>query len=153
MSGIPLRRKRAFVKQLCLVTHGLANELTLRNKAKLVIKLLIAIHGNYGYLAGWTYPLKIYRKRSQFANKSIICNDAFPLFCEVHLKGQLHLKGQPPLLVPQDVTSRLRQEQSLRQPPGLVGQEHGVLEQQRLLRLLLRQKVCLQLPAEESFPS
>ena len=105
------------------MTHGLANELTLRNKAKLVIKLLIAIRGNYGYLAGWTYPLKIYRKRSQFANKSIICNDAFPLFCEVHLKGQLHLKGQPPLLVPQDVTSRLRQEQSLRQPPGLVGQE------------------------------
>jgi hypothetical protein len=141
------------------VTHGIANELTLRNKAKLVIKLLIAIRGNYGYLAGWTYPLKIYRKRSQFANKSIICNDAFPLFCEVHLKGQVHLKGrlqlkgQPPLLVPPDVTSRLRQERSLRQPPGLVGPERGVLEQQRLLRLLLRQKVRLQLLAEESFPS
>ncbi len=89
MSGISLEHQRAFVKALRLVTHGIANKLTLREQGrKLAIKLLIAIRGNYGYLPAWTYLLKIYRKRSQFASKSIICNDAFPLFCEVHLKGQ-----------------------------------------------------------------
>ncbi|HEX5492183.1 MAG TPA: hypothetical protein VFX07_13055 [Candidatus Udaeobacter sp.] len=43
-------------------------------------KLVIAIRGNYGYLAGWTYLLKIYKRRSQFASKSTVCNDAFPHF-------------------------------------------------------------------------
>ena len=33
MSGMPLDRQRAFVKSFRLVTHGIANELTLRNKA------------------------------------------------------------------------------------------------------------------------
>ena len=125
------------------------------------MKLLIAIHANYGYLRAWTYLLKIYRKRSQFASKSIICNDAFPLFCEVHLKsqvhfkGQVHLKGQPkgqPLPAPPDATSRLPQERSLRRPPELVGQEGEALEQQLLLRLLLRQKGSLPRLAEGSFP-
>jgi hypothetical protein len=155
MSGISLERQRALVKALRLVTHGIANKLTLRNKAReLVIKLLIAIRGNYGYLPAWTYLLKIYRKRSQFASKSIICNDAFPLFCEVHLKGQLHLKGQVPLKgqplpPPPDATSRLPQERSLRRPPELVGQGGEALEGQ----LLLRQKGSLHRPAEGSFPS
>src|SRR6266576_3600077 len=148
MSGISLERQRAFVKALRLVTHGIANELTLRNKAGNVIKLLIAIRGNYGYLPAWTYLLKIYRKRSQFASKSIICNDAFPLFCEVHLKGQ-PLQPLQPLPPPPDATSRLPQERSLRRPPELVGQEGEALEEQ----LLLRKKGSLRLPAEGSFPS
>src|SRR4029077_11197267 len=119
--------------------------------------LLIAIRGNYGYLAAWTYLLKIYRKRSQFASKSIICNDAFPLFCEVHLKGQ-RLQRLPP---PPDVSSRLPpertprhvslplpHERSLRQPPELVGQGGEALEQQLPLRVpdqqpLVRKKVSL----------
>jgi hypothetical protein len=122
------------------------------------MKLLIAMHANYGYLRAWTYLLKIYRKRSQFASKSIICNDAFPLFCEVHLKSQVHLKGQvhlkdQPLPPPPDATSRLPQERSLRRPPELVGQEGEALEQQLLLRLLLRLKGSLHRLAEESFPS
>ena len=141
-----MERQRALVKALRLVTHGIANKLTLRNKAReLVIKLLIAIRGNYGYLPAWTYLLKIYRKRSQFASKSIICNDAFPLFCEVHLKGQ-RLQRLPP---PPDVSSRLPQERSLRRPPELVGQGGEALEEQ----LLLRQKGSLHRPAEGSFPS
>ena len=122
MSEISLKCQRAFVKALHRVTHGIANKLTLRNKAgQLAIKLLIAIRGNYGYLPAWTYLLKIYRKRSQFATKSIICNDAFPLFCEVHLKGP----RLPPL---PDATSRLPQERSLRRPPELVGQGGEALE-------------------------
>src|SRR5262245_18009795 len=64
----------------------------------------------------WTYLLKIYRKRSQFANKSIIFNGAFPLFCDVHLKGQ-------PVLPPPDATSRIRQERNFPRPLELVG--HG----------------------------
>ena len=83
----------------------------------------------------------IYRKRSQFASKSIICNDAFPLSCEVHLKGQ-PLPPPPP-----DATSRLPQEQSLRQPQKLVGQEReAALEEQ----LLPREKVSSHRPAEGS---
>jgi hypothetical protein len=89
------------------------------------MKLLIAIQANYSYLRGWTYLLKIYRKRSQFASKSITCNDAFPLFCEVRLKGQ-------PLPQPADGTSHLPREQSLRRPLKLVGQEREAREQQRL---------------------
>ena len=105
------------------------------------MKLLIAIRGNYGYLAAWTYLLKIYRKRSQFASKSIICNDAFPLFCEVHLKGR-----PPPRPLP-DATSRLLQEQNFRQPPELVGQEReAALEGQ----LLPRKRANLQQPVEGS---
>src|ERR1700745_757550 len=103
-------------------THGIANERTLRNIGeKLAAKLLIAIRGNYGYLAAWTYLLKIYRKRSQFASKSIICNDAFPLSCELHLKDQ----RVPP---PPDATSRLPQERSFRQPLELAGQGREALE-------------------------
>ena len=104
-----------------LVSHGIANELTLRNKGKLVFKLLIAISGNYGYLPAWTYLLKIYRKRSQFASKSITCNGAFLLFWEVHLKGQ-------PPLQPPDATSRVRPERGCQRPPELVGQGREVLE-------------------------
>ena len=100
------------------------------------------MHDNYGYLPEWTYPLKIYRKRSQFASKSIICNDAFPLFCEVHLKGQ----PLPPL---PDATSRLLQERSLRQPLELAGQGDKALEEQ----LLPGEKVSSHRPAEGSFPS
>jgi hypothetical protein len=107
-----------------------------------VIKLLIAIRANYGYLPTWTYPLKIYRKRSQFASKSIICNDAFPLFCEVHLKGQL----APP---PPGATFLLPQERSFRQPRALVGHGREALEEQ----LLPGEKVSLHLPADGSFPS
>ena len=98
--------------------------------------------GNYGYLRAWTYLLKIYRKRCQFASKSIICNNAFPLFCEVHLKGQ-------PVAPPPDATSRLPHERSFRQPPELVGQGSEALEEQ----LLLREKVSLHRPAEGSSPS
>ena len=90
-----------------------------------MIKLLIAIRSNHGYLPAWTYLLKIYRKRSQFASKSIICNDAFRLFCEVHLKGQ-------PLPPTPDATSRLSQERSLRQPLELAGQGDEALEKQLL---------------------
>src|SRR6476660_8210785 len=112
------------------------------------MKLLIAIHANYGYLRAWTYLLKIYRKRSQFASKSIICNDAFPLFCEVHLKGQRVQRVQrlPPR---PDDSSRLPQEQSLRQQLELVGQGREALEEQ----LLLRKKARLRQPDEGSFPS
>ena len=92
-----------------------------------VIKLLIAIRGNYGYLPRWTYLLKIYRKRFQFASKSIIYNDAFPLFCEGHLKGQrLPLPRDAPLPA---ASSRLPHEQSLRQPLELVGHGRVVLGQ------------------------
>jgi hypothetical protein len=104
------------------------------------------MHGNYGYLAEWTYLLKIYRKRSQFASKSIIYNDAFPLFCEVPLKGR-PLQPVPP---PQDATSRLLQERSLRQLPELVGQEReAALEEQ----LLPKEKVNSHRRDEGSFPS
>src|SRR4029077_16504677 len=101
------------------VTHGIANKANVEEQGwKLAMKLLIAIRSNYGYLAAWTYLLKTYRKRSQFASKSIICNDAFPLFCEVHLKGQRVQR----LLRPPDVSSRLPQERSSRQAPALGGQ-------------------------------
>ena len=115
------------------------------------MKLLIAIHANYGYLRAWTYLLKIYRKRSQFASKSIICNDAFPLFCEVHLKGQ----PLQPLRPRPDATSRLLQERSLRQPLELVGRGREALqEQQQLLPgVLLGEKVSSRQPAEGSFRS
>ena len=114
-------------------------------------KLLIAIRSNYGYLPGWTYLLKNYRKRFQFASKSIIYNDAFPLCCEGHLKGQrLPLPQDAP---PPDDSSRLPHEQSSRQPLELVGHGREALEQQLLLRLLLREKVSLHRPAEGSFPS
>src|SRR4029077_10985365 len=113
--------------------------------------LLIAIRGNYGYLPAWTYLLKIYRKRSQFASKSIICNDAFPLFYEVHLKGQ-RLQRLPRLPPPPAASSRLPQERSLRRPPELVGRGDEALEQQLQLSLL-REKVSLHRPAERSFPS
>src|SRR5947207_12501489 len=142
MSQISLERQRAFVKPLPLVTHDIANKLTLRNKAERVIKLLIAIRSNHGYLPAWTYLLKIYRKRSQFATKSIICNDAFPLFCEVHLKGQ-------PVPPPPDATSRLPQGQSLRQPPELVGQRREARKEP----LLPGEKVTSHRPAEASFLS
>ena len=137
-----MERQRAFVKAIRLATHGIANKLTLRNKAGNCHKITIAIRGNYGYLPAWTYLLKIYRKRSQFASKSIICNDAFPLFCEVHLKGQ-------PLPPPPDATSRLPRERSFRQPLELVGQGREALEEQ----FLLREKGSLHRPAEGSFPS
>src|SRR5215472_143612 len=94
------------------------------------MKLLIAIRNNYGYLPPWTYLLKIYRKRSQFASKSIIYNDAFPLFCEGHLKGQQQQQQQAP--PPQDASSRLPQELSFRQPQELVGQGREALEHQQL---------------------
>ena len=106
------------------------------------MKLLIAIRDNYGYLAAWTYPLKIYRKRSQFASKSIICNDAFPLFCEVLLKGQ-------PVPRPPGATSRLPQERSFRQQRALVGHDREALEEQ----FLPGEKVSSHRPAEGSFPS
>ena len=112
------------------------------------IKLLIAIHGNYGYLAGWTYLLKNYRKRSQFASKSIICNDAFPLFCEVHLKGQQQQQQLPP--PPPDASSRPPREQSFQPPLELVGHGPEALQHQLLPP---RKKVSLHLPAEGSFPS
>src|ERR1043166_279915 len=105
-------------------------------------KLLIAIRGNHGYLRSWTYLLKIYRKRSQFASKSIICSDALPLFCEVHLKGQ----AVPPS---PDATSRLPQEQSSRRRLELAGQGPEVLEEQ----LLPGEKVSSHRPAEGSFPN
>jgi hypothetical protein len=108
-----------------------------------VIKLLIAIRSNYGYLPRWTYLLKIYRKRSQFASKSIICNDAFPLFYEGHLKGQ-------PLPPPQDAFSRLPQEQNFRQPLELVGHGREALEQQQLPP---GKRVSLHQPVAGSFPS
>jgi hypothetical protein len=124
-------------------THGIANERTLRNiGGKLAAKLLIAIRGNYGYLAAWTYLLKIYRKRSQFASKSIICNDAFPLFCELHLKGR-------PVPPPPDATSRLLLERSFRQPLELAGQGREALEEV----LPPGKKVSSHRPAEGSFPS
>ena len=88
------------------------------------IKLLIAIRSNYGYLPRWTYLLKNYRKRFQFASKSIIYKDAFPLFYEGHLKGQQQV---PPRLG--DASSRLPHEQSLRQPLELVGRGRVVLGQ------------------------
>jgi hypothetical protein len=126
------------------MTYDIANNLTLRNNAEFTIKLLIAMHGNYGYLRAWTYLLKIYRKRFQFASKSIICNDAFPLFCEAHLKGQ-----PAPLPLPLDATFRLLQERSLQQPPELVGQgREGAQEQ-----LLPREEVTSHQPAEGSFRS
>ena len=106
------------------------------------MKLPIAIRSNYGYLPEWTYLLKIYKKRSQFASKSIICNDAFPLFCEVHLKGQ-------PVLPPPDATSRPLQGRSFRLPPELVGQGRETQEEQ----LLLGEKVSSHRRAEGSFPS
>jgi hypothetical protein len=118
----------------------------LSNKAGVAIKLVIAIRGNYGYLPGWTYLLKIYKKRYQFASKSIICNDAFPLFWEVHLKGQPVQQLPPP---PLDATSRLPQERSLRKPPELVGQGREALEEQ----LLPGEKVSSHRLAEGSFPS
>jgi hypothetical protein len=143
MSAFSLERQRAFVKALFPVTHGIANELTLRNKTgELAIKITIAIRGKYGYLPSWTYLLKIYRKRSQFASKSIICNDAFPLFCEVHLKGQ-------PVPPPPDATSRPPRERSLRQPLELVGQGREALEEQ----LLPGEKVSSHRLAEGGFPS
>jgi hypothetical protein len=108
------------------------------------MKLLIAMRGNYGYLPGWTYLLKIYRKRSQFASKSIIYSDAFPLFYEGHLKGQQQARP------PQGASSRLPQEQSFRQRLELVGHGHEALQQQQLP---LRKKVSLHLLAEGSFPS
>jgi hypothetical protein len=113
------------------------------------IKLLIAIHGNYSYLPRWTYPLKIYRKRFQFASKSIIYNAALSLFYEGHLKGQQQQQQQelPP---PPDASSRLPQEQSFRQPLELVGHGREALQHQQLPP---REKVCLHLPAEGSFPS
>ena len=123
------------------MTYDIANKLTLRTRPELVIKLLIAIRGNYGYLPAWTYLLKIYRKRSQFASKSIICNDAFPLFWEVHLKGR-------PVPPPADATSRLLQERSLQQPLELVGQGGEALEEQ----LLPAEKVSSHRLAEGSFP-
>jgi hypothetical protein len=136
------------------MTHGIANELTLRNKPETRHKIVIAILGNYGYLAGWTYLLKIYKKRFQFASKSIICNDAFPLFCEGHLKRQ-RLRRVPP---PVDDSSRLLQERSFRRPPELVGQRGEALPQQLPLRVaeqqpLVREKVSLHRLAEGSFPS
>jgi hypothetical protein len=105
-------------------------------------KNYIAIQHNYGYLLAWTYLLKIYRKRSQFASKSITCSAAFPLFCEVHLKGQ-------PLRLPLDATSRLPHELSFQRPLELVGQRQGAGEEQ----LLQKEKVSSRPPAEESFPS
>src|SRR5205807_10645345 len=104
--------------------------------------LLIACRCNFGSLASWTYLLEIFWKRSQFASKSIICNDAFPLFCEVHLKGQ-------PLPPPPDATSRLPRERSFRQPLELVGQGREALEEQ----LLPGEKVSSHRPAEGGFPS
>ena len=115
-----------------------------------VIKLLIAIRGNYGYLPRWTYLLKIYRKRFQFASKSIIYNDAFPLFYEGRLKGQQQVPPPPP---PPDASSRLPQEQSLRQPLELVGHGREAVQHQQHQQLPPREKVSLQLPAEGSFPS
>jgi hypothetical protein len=110
------------------MTRRITNELTAKNKAGHGYKkLLIAILGNYGYLAGWTYLLKIYKKRSQFASKSIAFNNAFPQFCEVHLKGK-------PLLQPPDATSRLRPERNLRQLLELVGQRSEALPEQQRLR-------------------
>jgi hypothetical protein len=72
----------------------------------------------------------------------MVCNDAFPLFCEVHLKGQS-------LRPPQDATSRLPQEQSFRQPRELVGQGREALEEQ----LLPREKVSSHRRVEGSSPS
>src|SRR5262249_35410689 len=112
-----------------LMTHRIPNELTVRNKVHNSLqKLLIAILANCSYLRAWTYLLKIYKKRSQFASKSITCNDAFPLFCEVYLKGQ-----PVPQPAPQsaDATSRLPPEQSLRQLPELVGQGREAWDRQR----------------------
>src|SRR5437762_2511327 len=74
--------------------------------------------------SSWAYLLKIYRKRSQFASKSITCNDAFPLFYEVHLKDQ-------PFRQPVDGTFRLPHGQSLQQPLKLVGQEREAGGRQR----------------------
>jgi hypothetical protein len=96
---------------------------------EVAIKLLIAIHDNYGYLPAWTYLLKNYRKRFQFASKSIICNDAFPLFCGGHLKRQRQSQGRLP--VPPDATFRRQQERSFRPLPELVGQEGKALQQQQ----------------------
>jgi hypothetical protein len=130
---------------------------------ELATKLLIAISWNYGYLAGWTYLLKIYRKRFQFASKSIICNDAFRPFCEVNLKGKPVQRLRPPA----DVSSRLPQERSFRQRLELVGQRGEALEQQLRLRVpeqqlllkapeqqpLVTEKVSLRQLAEGNFPS
>src|SRR5215472_11000968 len=108
------------------MTHRIPNELTVKNKVHNSLqKLLIAILANYSYLRAWTYLLKIYRKRSQFASKSITCNDAFPLFFEVHLKGQ-------PVPPPPDATSRLPREPSFRQPLELDGRGRGAREEQLL---------------------
>src|SRR5262249_54083403 len=126
------------------MTHDIANDLTLRNKAWDRYKITIAIRNNYGYLPGWTYLLKIYRKRYQFASKSIIYNDAFPLFYEGHLKGQQQVP--PPL----DASFRLPQEQSFRQRLEFVGPGREALQHQRLPP---KEKVSLHLPAAGSFPS
>src|SRR5262249_53550574 len=131
------------------MTHDIAYDLTLRNKAWDRYKITIAISSNYGYLPGWTYLLKIYRKRSQFASKSIIYNDAFPLFCEGYLKGQ-RLPPPPQHAPPQDASSRLPQERSLRQRLELVGHGREALQHQQLPP---RRKVRLHRQAEGSFPS
>jgi hypothetical protein len=142
MSGISLKCQWYLLSHR-LVTYDIANKLMLRNKpGNGVIKLLIAIRGNHGYLPGWTYLLKIYRKRSQFASKSIVYNDVFPRFCEVHLKGQ-------PVPPPPDATFRLPQGRSFRKPPELVGQGREALEEQ----LLPREKASSHRPAEGNFPS
>jgi hypothetical protein len=114
---------------------------------ELPTKLLIAIHDNYGYLPAWTYLLKIYRKRFQFASKSIIYNDAFPLFCGGHLKRQ-----HQPLRVPPDATFRLQLERSFRPLPELVGQEGKALEQQQHQRQR-KEEGSLHRLAEGSFPN
>src|SRR6266516_4397308 len=65
----------------------------------------------------WIYPLTLYKKRSQFADKSITWKNVFPPFWQAPLRDQ-----QLPRVA---ATFRPGREQSFRQLLKLVGQEKG----------------------------
>jgi hypothetical protein len=90
----------------------------------------------------WIYPSKLYKKRSQFADKSITWKNAFPQFWQAHLRSQQLLPRVAAIFRP-------RRERSSRQLPRLVGQDKGAQQQ----RLLARKKASSRQRAEESSPS
>src|SRR6266511_4076574 len=76
----------------------------------------------------WIYPLELYKKRSQFADKSIIWKNVFPHFWQAPLRSQ-----QLPRVA---ATFRPRRERSLRQLRKLVGQEKGLTHASRAKKAL-----------------
>jgi hypothetical protein len=89
----------------------------------------------------WIYPLELYKKRFQFADKSMTWKNVFPQFWQAPLRGQ-----QLPRVA---ATFRPGREQSFRQLPKLVGQKKEVQQQ----RLLVRKKASSRRPGEESSPN